>query len=58
MIFDGEMLTELIEPLNLGWRERRDRELALMSDLTPLLKKRANGQIISGLRAYEQVGMR
>jgi len=57
MIFDGEMLTELMEPLDLGWRERRDRELALMSDLAPLLKKRANGQIISGLRAYEQVGM-
>ena len=44
MIFDGEQLTDLMEPLDLGWRERRERELALMADLVPLLKKRAQGQ--------------
>ena len=33
MIFDGEQLTDLMEPLGLGWRERRERELALMADL-------------------------
>ena len=54
MIFDGERLTDLMEPLDLGWRERRERELALMDDLVPLLNKRAHGREISGLNAYEQ----
>ena len=54
MIFDGEQLTDLMEPLGLGWRERRQRELALMADLIPLLNKRAHGRDISGLNAYEQ----
>lgn len=54
MIFDGEQLTDLMEPLDLGWRERREKELALMDDLVPLLKKRADGRTISGLNAYEQ----
>ncbi len=53
MIFDGEQLTDLMEPLDLGWRERRERELALMADLVPLLNKRADGRNISGLNAYE-----
>ena len=56
MIFDGEQLTDLMEPLGLGWRKRRDRELALMADLVPLLNKRADGRAISGLNAYEQGG--
>lgn len=56
MIFDGEQLTDLMEPLGLGWRERRQRELALMTDLIPLLNKRAHGRDISGLNAYEQGG--
>ncbi|TAK93641.1 MAG: type I restriction endonuclease subunit R [Verrucomicrobia bacterium] len=54
MVFDGEQLTELMQPLGLGWRERRVKELALMDDLVPLLKKRAAGRDISGLNAYEQ----
>lgn len=54
MIFDGEQLTDLMEPLDLGWRERRERELALMADLVPLLNKRAHGRDISGLSAYDQ----
>jgi type I restriction enzyme, R subunit len=53
MIFDGEQLTDLMEPLGLGWRERRERELTLMADLVPLLNKRSNGRDISGLNAYE-----
>ena len=53
MVFDGEQLTDLMEPLDLGWRERRERELALMADLLPLLNKRADGRDISGLNAYE-----
>lgn len=54
MIFDGEQLVDLLAPLDLGWRERTKRELALMDDLVPLLKKRASGRPISGLSAYEQ----
>lgn len=54
MIFDGEQLVDLLAPLDLGWRERTRRELALMEDLVPLLKKRAGGRTISGLSAYEQ----
>jgi type I restriction enzyme R subunit len=53
MIFDGEQLTVLMEPLELGWRDRLKRELALMSDLLPLLNRRAAGREISGLQAYE-----
>lgn len=56
MIFDGEQLTDLMAPLELGWRERRERELALMADLVPLLNKRARGRAISGLNAYEHGG--
>lgn len=53
MIFDAEKLSELFEPLDLGWKERTKRELALMEDLTPLLKKQAEGREISGLNAYD-----
>jgi len=53
MIFDGELLTDLLLPLGLGWKERAKKEDALMEDLIPHLKKRVNGQIISGLSAYE-----
>jgi type I restriction enzyme R subunit len=53
MIFDGEKLTDLLEPLELSWKERRVKELALMEDLVPQLKKLAQGREISGLAAYE-----
>ncbi|MGV6947140.1 type I restriction endonuclease subunit R [Sphingobacterium kyonggiense] len=53
MIFDGEKLTDLLEPLALNWKERRVRELALMEDLVPQLKKLAQGREIAGLAAYE-----
>jgi type I restriction enzyme R subunit len=53
MIFDGEKLTDLLEPLKLSWKERRLKELALMEDLVPQLKKIAQGRDISGLAAYE-----
>lgn len=52
-IFDGEQLTELLAPLELGWKARTQKELALMSELAPMLKKRAGGRDISGLQAYE-----
>ena len=53
-IFDGEALTDLMEPLGLNWRARRVKELDLMADLMPLLLKRAGGREISGLSAYEE----
>lgn len=53
MIFDGEQLSDLLAPLELGWKARTQKELALMNDLVPILKKRAAGHEISGLSAYE-----
>lgn len=53
MIFDGEQLTDLLSPLELGWKARREAELALMEDLVPHLQKLAEGREISGLNAYE-----
>ena len=53
MIFDGEALTDLLAPLDLGWKERKTKELQLMADLLPQLKKLAEGREISGLAAYE-----
>jgi type I restriction enzyme R subunit len=53
-IFDGEHLSNLMAPLNLGWKTRTQKELALMDDLIPLLHKLAQGREISGLGVYEQ----
>jgi type I restriction enzyme R subunit len=50
MIFDGEQLTDLMEAARPGWKAR-EKELALMEDLVPLLTKRAQGRDISGLSA-------
>ena len=53
MIFDGEKLSDLLAPLELGWKARTKAELALMDDLVPLLKRLAAGREISGLSAFE-----
>jgi type I restriction enzyme R subunit len=53
MIFDGEQLNDLLAPLELGWKARAQKEMALMEELIPLLKKLAQGHEISGLSAYE-----
>lgn len=53
-IFDGEKLNDLLEPLNLNWRSRTQKETELMNDLVPLLKRLVPGQEISGLKAYEE----
>lgn len=53
MIFDGEKLTDLMEPLELGWKLRSKAEAVLMKDLAKELKKLAQGREISGLAAYE-----
>jgi len=44
MIFDGEQLTDLLAPLELNWKARREKELALMADLTPVLNRLAQGK--------------
>lgn len=54
MVFDGDQLSDLFTPLELGWKARTKAELTLMEDLIPLLKKLAQGRVISGLGAYEQ----
>ena len=53
MVFDGENLSELMEPLGLGWKDRTKKELELMEELIPLLKKLTGGREIAGLAAYE-----
>lgn len=53
MILDADALTELMAPLELGWKARAQAETALMKELVPLLTKRAQGREISGLSAYE-----
>lgn len=53
MVFDAEQLGELFAPMDLGWKARKNAELALMEQLYPLLTKRAQVREISGLRAYE-----
>ena len=64
MVFDGEKLTDLLAPLDLGWKDRRDKEQQLMKGLIPLLHARAGnsggggggggGRKIYGLEAWEQ----
>ncbi len=52
-VFDGDKLSDLLAPLELGWKARAQKETALMLDLMPILKHRAAGRTISGLSAYE-----
>ena len=54
-IFDPDALTELFRPKGLGWKARAHAELALMEDLIPLLRKKAEGREISGVEVYEDV---
>lgn len=52
-VFDGEKLNDLTDHLDLTWKARAQKELALMEDLVPYLKQLAKGQEIAGLKAYE-----
>jgi type I restriction enzyme R subunit len=52
LILDGEQLSELMAPLDLGWKARSQAEAALMAELIPLLTLRAGGRDIAGLNAY------
>lgn len=53
MIFDGDALSDLFAPMELGWKARTQKELALVEELTPLLIHLAQGSEITGLSAYE-----
>jgi type I restriction enzyme R subunit len=53
LVFDGDALSDLMAPLELGWKARAQAETALMAELIPLLTKRAPGREISGLTAYK-----
>jgi len=52
-IFDPDALTDLFAPQGLGWKARARKELELMEDLTPLLRRLAGGREISGLEVYD-----
>ena len=54
LIFDGDSLTDLFEPQDLGWRERVTKEKEFMARIAPLLKRMAKGKDISGLNAWEE----
>jgi len=54
LILDATILTDLFAPLELNWKERVKKELALMKELIPLLKEKVNGREISGLKHYEK----
>jgi type I restriction enzyme R subunit len=54
MIFDGEALSDLFVSLDLGWKERSQKEAEFMKDVYPLLQRLAQGKEISGLKAYEE----
>lgn len=53
MIFDAEKLGDLFAEQGLGWKERGKKEVTLMEELIPVLKKQAGDNEISGLKAYE-----
>jgi hypothetical protein len=49
-----DQLSNLMTPLDQGWKARGAAELAPMVDLYPIFTKRAAGRNISRLSAYEQ----
>ena len=51
--FDDENLRSLLEPLELGWKARSRKEVEVMTELAPLLRRLADGQEIHGLEVYE-----
>ena len=51
--YADKVIVTTIQKLGHGWKARTQAELALMDELTPLLRKRAQGRDISGLNAYE-----
>jgi type I restriction enzyme R subunit len=53
LVLFASSLIDLLAPLGLGWKVRREAELDLMADLVPYLQKLTGGREISGLNAYE-----
>lgn len=49
----ADALQIVLSPLELGWKARAQKEGELMAELAPLLRKRAAGREIAGLRAWE-----
>ncbi len=52
MILDSDRLSELLAPLDLGWKARAKQEQALIKDLTEPMHRRTKGREISGWAAY------
>ena len=52
MIFDGEKLSDLLAPLELGWKARTKAELALMDDLFHFFNRWAGGRYFAVLSVY------
>lgn len=52
MILDSDRLSELMAPLDLGWKVRAKKEQELIKDLTEPMHRRAKGREISGWAAY------
>lgn len=46
-------LRVMVSPLELDRKVREQKEGELMADVIPLLRKRAGGREIPGLKAYE-----
>lgn len=51
---DPSALTELLAPLNLGWKDRKRKQEELMGDLVLVLRRRAEGRDVAGLGVYEE----
>ena len=55
MTSERKTLDGTVSPrLGRGWKARTQKKLALRGDLLPLLKKRAGGREIAGLKAWEE----
>ena len=53
-IFNDGDLTKLLKPLGLGWKARTQKKLELMDELSPLLRRMADGHEVSGLGVYDE----
>ena len=51
----ADALQIVLSLLELGQKARAQKEGELMAELAPLLRKRAGGREIAGLKAYEDV---
>ena len=54
MTLDAEKLSDLIEPLELGWKDGAKKETEIMNELIPVLDKLAEGNEIAGIKLYQE----